>query len=458
MAARGDQLERRYAEWASTSAKLADEARRYLPGGDTRASAHYLPFPVFMCAGRGCRIEDVDGHEFVDFMNNFTSLIHGHAHAPTVRAVSEQVARGSAYAAPTESQIELARLICARVTSVEELRFTSSGSEATNMCMRAARAFTGKSRIIKIEGGYHGSHEIGEMSLVPFPGKSGPLERPETLPPDRSINASEVNDVITIPYNEVEIARDHLERYGDEAAALIVEPLLGSMGMIPADPDYLAALRQLTLEAEVLLIFDEVITLRLDPGGVQGRVGVVPDLTAMGKIIGGGLPIGAFGGRRDVIDVFNPERRDAIMHASTFSGNALSMAAGFAAMSDLREHDIARINALGDRLREGAQQAFASAGVRGCATGLGSIVGLHLRDAGIRHARDTLRGFAESGRALRLLHLGLLRRGIFSAPRGMLCVSTPMGEAEIESAIVALSEALDELRPVLAEECPKLLR
>lgn len=326
------------------------------------------------------------------------------------------------------------------------------------MTLRAARAFTGRQRIMKMEGGYHGSYELAEVSLVPFPNRAGPLEQPQPVPIDPSIPESALADTIPAPYNEPEIAVRLIEQHADELAAVIVEPVLGSMGMIPADRDYLAALRQFTLEAEVLLIFDEVITLRLDRAGVQGRVGVVPDLTAMGKIIGGGLPIGAFGGRRDVIDVFNPERRDAIMHASTFSGNALSMAAGFAAMSDLREGDIARINALGDRLREGAQQAFASAGVRGCATGLGSIVGLHLREGGIRHARDTLRGFAESGRALRLLHLGLLRRGIFSAPRGMLCVSTPMGEAEIESAIVALSEALEELRPVLAEEYPKLLR
>ena len=225
----GDALEQRYVEWAGTSAKLADEARRWLPGGDTRASAHFKPFPLFMSRGEGCRLWDVDGRELCDFMNNFTSLIHGHAHPPTVRAVSEQIVRGSAYAAPTESQIELARLICERVPSVEELRFTSSGSEATNMCLRAARAFTGRSRVAKIEGGYHGSHEIGEMSLLPLPGVAGPLERPETLPPDRSINGSEVRDVVTIPYNEIEIARDLIGRHADELAAVIMEPVLGSM-------------------------------------------------------------------------------------------------------------------------------------------------------------------------------------------------------------------------------------
>ena len=452
-----EELLTRYEDWAKSSARLHEEARRYLPGGDTRASAHYKPFPLFMSRGEGCRLWDVDGRELCDFMNNFTSLIHGHAHPPTVRAVSEQIARGSAYAAPTETQIELARMICERVPSVEELRFTSSGSEATNMCLRAARAFTGRSRIVKIEGGYHGSHEIGEMSLVPLPGKAGPLERPETLPPDRSINASEVRDVVTIPYNEIEIARELLGRHADELAAVIVEPVLGSMGMIPAAPEFLAALRELTLEHEVLLIFDEVITLRLGPGGVQSRIGVTPDLTAMGKIIGGGLPVGAFGGTREIVEVFNPHRRDTIMHASTFSGNALSMAAGIAALGDYGPEQVERINGLGDRLRAELNGAFAAAGIRGRATGLGSLLGLHLRDGEIRHARDTLRGIAESGRTMRLLHLGLLRRGVFMAPRGMLCISTPMGEDDIGAAAAAFADALAELRPALEDDCPNLL-
>ena len=453
----GDELRTRYEDWAKSSARLHEEASRYLPGGDTRASAHYEPFPLFMSRGEGCRLWDVDGRELCDFMNNFTSLIHGHAHPPTVRAVSEQITRGSAYAAPTESQIELARMICERVPSVDELRFTSSGSEATNMCLRAARAFTGRPRIVKIEGGYHGSHEVGEMSLVPLPGKSGPLERPETLPPDRSINASEVHDVVTIPYNEVGIARDLLAQHADEVAAVIVEPVLGSMGMIPAAKEFLATLRELTLEYGVLLIFDEVITLRLGPGGVQSRIGVMPDLTAMGKIIGGGLPVGAFGGRREIIEVFNPHRRDTIMHASTFSGNALTMAAGIAALGDYGPEQVERINGLGDRLRGDLNRAFADAGIRGTATGLGSILGLHLRTGEIRHARDTLRGIAESGRSMQLLHLGLLRRGLFMAPRGMLCISTAMGEPEIDTAAAAFADALVELRPALEEDCPNLL-
>ena len=453
-----EELEALYRAWTPRSAEIAEEACRYLPGGDTRASAHYRPYPAVMVGGEGCRIHDVDDHEYVDFMNNFTSLIHGHAHLPTVAAVSEQVTRGSALAAPTTSQVELARMICERVPSVDELRFTSSGSEATNMCVRGSRAFTGKPRIMKVEGGYHGSHEIGEMSLVPFPGKAGPIDDPSTLPPDRSVNASEVNDVVTTPFNRPETTAAQLERHGDEIAALIVEPMLGGMGMIPPEPGYLEELRRVTEEAEVLLVFDEVITLRLGFGGLQERCGVTPDLTAMGKIIGGGLPVGAFGGRRDVLELFNPNRPDSIMHASTFSGNALTMAAGLAALSHFGRDDVARLNRLGDRLRAGFEAVFERARVRGRATGIGSLVHLHLSDQPIRDARDSLAASMQAGRFPLLIHLGMLRRGIFAAPRQMYCVSTPMTETEVDRAAEMLGETLAELRPVLEDDYPNLLR
>jgi glutamate-1-semialdehyde 2,1-aminomutase len=447
-----------YKDWTRTSAKLAREARRYLPGGDTRSSAYYPPYPAFMTRGDGCCLWDVDGHEYIDFMNNFTSLIHGHAHPPTVAAVTEQIARGSAYAAPSESQLELARLLCERVPSVEELRFCSSGTEATGMCIRAARAHTGKSKVMKVEGGYHGSHELGEMSLVPLPGKAGPPDEPVTLAPDRSINGSEILDIITIPFNDADVARARLEEHADEVAALIVEPMLGGMGMVPPQPGYLAALRRLTEECEVLLVFDEVITLRLSSGGLQATSGVTPDLTAMGKIIGGGLPVGAFGGRREVLEIFNPDRTDAIMHASTFSGNALTMAAGCAALQDLSGDDFERINGLGDRLRAGFNAAFAGAGIRGQATGIGSLSHLHLWDGPIRNARDSIRGFMEGGRLPNLLHLGMLRRGIHPAGRQMYCISTPMREEHVDRAVEALAETLAEARPVVEQEFPNLVR
>lgn len=448
-----------YEESTKKSREWIERAREVFPGGDTRMSAHYAPYPVFMERGAGCRLVDVDGHEYVDFMNNFTSLIHGHAHPATVAAVSEQLSRGSAYAAPTASQVELGRAIVERVPSIERLRFTSSGSEATLMALRAARAFTGRQKVMKVEGGYHGSYELAEVSLVPRPRDCGPREQPVSLPIDASIPRSVLADTIVAPYNHPEIAARLIERHAAELAAVIVEPVLGSMGMLPATADFMSSLREATQRHGVLLVFDEVITLRLAPGGAQSLLGVVPDLTAMGKIIGGGLPIGGIGGREDVMQVFNPERRDAVMHASTFSGNPLSMAAGVATLAELDGDACVRLNVLGDRLRDGLNAAFRASPVRGQAIGRGSLLQLHLGDTALSDARDALACMrAAGGTAARLLHLGLLRRGVFAAARGMLCVSTPMGEDEIDAASAALADVLEELAPVLQQERPALLR
>ena len=450
-----DSLRAAYEAWTPRSRELIEQARKVFPGGDTRATAHYGPYPVFIESGSGCRVVDADGHEYVDFMNNFTSLIH--AHPGVVAAVAEQIRRGSAYAAPTRSQIELGRAICERVPSVDSLRFTSSGSEGTLMALRASRAVTGKPKIMKMEGGYHGSYDLAEVSLVPLPDLAGPLEAPVSVAPDRSIAPSALGDAVIAPFNEPELAADLIARHAEELACVIVEPIQGSMGMNPATPEFLRALREATSEHDVILVFDEVISLRTEYGGAQQHYGVTPDMTAMGKFIGGGLPVGAVGGRRDLLDVFNPERRDSIMHASTFSGNATTMAAGVAAMADLTPEVHRELNRLGQRLRDGCGRAVEAAGVPGRALGLGSLSNLVLSGREIRGPRDVLAAGVDAGPMSRLLHLGLLRRGVFTARIGMLCISTPMGEAEVDAAVAALRDALDELRPVIERERPRLL-
>lgn len=446
-----------YRNWSQKSEQLSRRARKVFPGGDTRASAHYGPYPLVMENALGCRLVDVDGHEIIDFMNNFTSLIHGHAHPAVVEAVSQQVASGSAYAAPSMNQIELAELIADRITSVEQLRFCSSGSEATLMALRCARAHTGRQKIMKMEGGYHGSYELAEVSLVPFPDKRGTLDHPASLPVDRSIPDSVLADTVVCPYNEPELAAALISEHGSELAAVIVEPVLGSMGMIPATAEFLRVLRSETEKLGIVLIFDEVITLRLSEGGTQSIHGVTPDLTGMGKIIGGGLPIGAIGGKRELMQIFSPDTSDNVFHASTFSGNALTMAAGFAAMSHFKDAEAKRLNWLGDKLREGFNLILHQNGIRGQALGLGSLTNLHLTDEPLHDSRDALVGMAAAGHISRLLHLGMLRRGIMSASRLMYCISTPMGEDEVAAAITALNETLTELRPFIKQERPGLL-
>jgi glutamate-1-semialdehyde 2,1-aminomutase len=452
-----DEVHARYRAWAPTSERLIEAARRNFPGGDTRMSAHYGPYPVFIEHASGCRMVDADGHEIVDFMNNFTSLLLGHANPAVVKAVAEQMQRGSAYAAPTRSQVALAEIIRARVGSVEQLRFTSSGSEATLMTLRCARAFTGKQKVMKMEGGYHGSYELAEVSLVPRHDRRGSLDAPNSLPIDKSFPDSVLGDVIVCPYNEPELARALIRKHADELAAVIVEPVLGSMGMIPATAEFLRALREATAAHDVVLVFDEVITLRVADGGAQAHYRVTPDLTAMGKIIGGGLPIGAFGGRTDLMRMFHPDEAEPVMHASTFSGNPISMAAGEAAMAQINPQLIAHVNGLGERLRAGFDDVFRKNGIRGQTTGLGSLANIHLTDAPPGNARDAVAGLARAGRINPLLHLSMLMRGVASASRLMYCTSAPMTAADIDYAVDALDDALRELKPGIARERADLL-
>lgn len=450
-------LVEKYQDWSSGSAEIMERSRKVFPGGDTRASAHFSPYPLVMERGEGCRLYDVDGHEFLDFMNNFTSLIHGHAHPATVKAITNQAPLGSAFAAPSRRQIELAELIVSRVPSIEQMRFCSSGSEATLMALRCSRAVTGRQKIMKMEGGYHGSYELAEVSLVPYPDLRGDIDHPNSTPVDKSFPDSVLNDTVVCPYNEPALARALINEHAGELAAVIVEPILGSMGMIPATTEFLQALRDETKRNGIVLIFDEVIALRQSSGGDQARHGVIPDLTCMGKIIGGGLPVGGIGGNKDLMQAFNPDADETVMHASTFSGNAMTMAAGLATLSDFDNEDARRINALGERLRNGFNGILNQHGIKGQATGSGSLSNILLSSEVIHDSRDAMQGMAAAGHIGALIHLGMLRNGVVSASRLMYCISTPMDDSHVDQAVTALNETLTELRPYIETERPGLL-
>ena len=447
-----------FREFSPQSAIVADRARKVFPGGDTRASDHYSPYPLTMKKAEGCILTDIDGNEILDCMNNFTSLIHGHAHPDIVDAVSRQAALGSAYAAPSMNQIELAELITERVSSIDKMRFCSSGTEGTLMALRCARAATGRQKIMKMEGGYHGSYELAEVSLVPLPDQRGDLEAPNSLAVDGSFPDSVLNDTVICPYNEPAMAKKLIGQHADDLAAVIVEPILGSMGMVSATTEFLNTLREETLKHGIVLIFDEVITLRVDMGGAQKVHGIEPDLSSMGKIIGGGLPVGGVGGKDELMQLFSPDSAHPVMHASTFSGNALTMAAGFAAMNAYSSSECARINEMADRLRKGFTRAFEQAGIKGQVTGMGSLSNLHFTDEPIHDARDSLTGMIAAGHVSRLLHLTMIRHGVMLASRLMCCVSTAMTDEHIERAITALNESLAEIRPFIENERPALMR
>jgi glutamate-1-semialdehyde 2,1-aminomutase len=428
----------RYVARTPRSAELNAEAKRSMPGGDTRSTAWFAPYPPFVAEGKGAFFADVDGNRYVELLNNYTSLIHGHAHPTVVEAIREQLGRGASFAAPHENTLRLSQMICERVESIERVRFANSGTEAVMMAVRVARAFTGRPLIAKAEGGYHGTWDDVQLSVAPLLEQAGPEERPAPVPDSPGLSPGAKNSTVLIPYNDVATATAILEPLGKRLAAVMVEPMQGAGGMVPAEQDYLDGLRELTRRLGALLIMDEVITFRLSPGGGQALYGITPDLTTIGKIIGGGLAVGAFGGRAEVMEVCNPSRPGAIPHYGTFNGNPATMAGGIASLELLTAAEYDRLNALGDRLRDGINALGAELGLAVCATGLGSLLNIHLLAGPIRRYRDVARGKPRG----RLLHLALLNEGLFPAARGLMATSTPMDEALIEEVLEAIRRAV----------------
>jgi glutamate-1-semialdehyde 2,1-aminomutase len=447
------ELEAAYRRRTPRSAALYAQAQRVLPGGDTRTTTYFSPYPSFIERAAGARLYDVDGNELLDCLNNYTALIHGHAFPPVVEAARRQLERGTAWAAPNEHAIRLAALICERVPSVARLRFTNSGTEATLLAIRAARAFTGRDGLVKIEGGYHGSHEAVAVSVTPDLSAAGPAGAPTSLPDGPGVTRGTLAATRIVPFNDAAALERTLAAGRGQIAAVILEPIMCSRGMIPAEPEYLRTVRELTRAYDVLLILDEVMTFRIDTGGAQAVYAVEPDLTTFAKIIGGGLPVGAFGGREDVMRVFDPAA-GAIHHGGTFNANPITMAAGLAAMQHLTPERIAYANRLGDVLREGLREVLDEQGLHGQVTGFGSLVGLHLTPQPVRDYRSA----ASAPHALReLLHLACLNRGLFVSPEGMLNTSTAMSEADVTEAVRAVQDALVALRPAIQAECPQLV-
>lgn len=444
-----------YTARTPASRELDRQAKGSLPGGDTRWATYYLPYPAYMVRGEGCALTDADGNRYLDFVNNYTSLVHGHAHPDITAAIQMQAAKSVVYGAPAEQQFQLADLITKRMPGVDSLRFTNSGTEASMMAMRAARAFTGRPIILKMDGGYHGSHDMAEVNITPdLSDNRLPIPRVEA----DGVPDSVLEAVAVARFNDLESVEEILKAGKDRIAAIITEPVMNTAGIILPKDDFLRGLRVLADQYGVLLIFDEVVTMRLHAGGYQGKTGVLPDLTALGKLIGGGLPVGAFGGRAEIMSQYDPARSNGFHHSGTFNGNPLTMAAGIASVKALTPQAIEHINQLGADLRQGIDDAFLEAGIYGHATGEGSLAYVHWTADRITSAADVVRWKQKTAELPRLLHLELLNQGIFAANRGLMNISTPMTDREIEQALEALRAALFTLKPYVAERVPHLLR
>ena len=428
-------------------------AKESMPGGDTRAASYYTPYPAYMTRGEGCFLYDYDENQYIDFLNNYTSLIHGHAHPATVGAIQEQAARGTVLGSAAEVTVEHAEMLCNRVPSFDSVRYCNSGTEATLLAMRAARAFTGRDIIIKMDGGYHGSHDYVQLNMQPDTTEEG-LPRPKLS--SRGVPAATLAGMLVAPFNDLDALRDMLRARSDEIAGIILEPALGAGGGVEPEPGYLQGVRQLADEFDVILIFDEIMTFRQDVGGFQATIGVTPDLTSIAKFIGGGLPLAAFGGRKEIMAPFDPTHPMTIPHNGTFNGNNITMAAGLATMKEYEADQVARVNELGQKLRNGLNVAFQAAGVGIRAVGSGSIIRIHWSDGKIRDARDAVAAQQRAQDLPGLLHLEMMNRGIFSAPRCQYAISTPMSEKEVDVAVDVMGQSLEIVMPYVREKTPHL--
>ncbi len=440
------QAEDLYRARTPRSRALDVEAQALLPGGDTRSGTHFQPYPSYMDAGHGTTLVDVDGNELLDFTFNSTSLIHGYAHPAITKAIDEQAKRGTAWNAPNASLLKLARLLCARVPSLELVRFCNSGTEANMHALKAARAFTGRDRILKMDGAYHGTYEGVELNLA------ASSSDPRPVPATGGVPRNAADNVLLAAFNDAESAATIIRAHRDELAAVVVTPILTRPSLGLPTPGYLEALRQVTRDNGVLLIFDEVISLRVSAGGAQERFGVLPDLTAMAKIIGGGLPVGAFGGRADVMRVFAHGDPPAVAHAGTFNGNPLTAAAGVAAIELLTSDAFAQLAKGGSRLHAGLQHVGERLGIGLEVTSAASLVSIDAPSS-VKSDRQQAANAAE---LLRLLQLALLTRGIKTS--GLLAVSTVTTDAEIDRLVATFADVLESFRPTIEAVAPLLLR
>jgi glutamate-1-semialdehyde 2,1-aminomutase len=400
-----DALVRAYRERTPGSAASFEAARRVLPGGETRAVTSYPPYPLIITEGHGARLTDADGHVYLDLVNNYTAMVHGSAFGPATEAVAGLLPQGYAFASPHPYQVALAELLAARVPSVQRVRFTNSGTEAALLAARIAARATGRRRLLMFDGAYHGS-------ATPFlPGSP---------------------DVVRVPWNDLDAVAALLGRPDHDVAAVFAEPFLGAGGVRPAAPGFLAGVAGLAREHEALFVLDEVQALRNGFGGEQGRLGLTPDLTLLGKIIGGGFPIGAVGGRADLLELTVASLTPGyVTHAGTFNGHLAAAVAGTMTLRYLDAAAIARLNDAAATLANRIAAGAASAGVPAEVTRAGSIMNVHLAGPG----------------QLADLHLALLLNGVYTTPRGMINLSTALTPGDLDDIAAAYATAFTMLRP-----------
>lgn len=436
-----DQLITTYRQQNPRSYELSVRARASMPGGNTRTGIYVDPFPLYARAGQGAFVTDVDDNTRLDFVNNATSLILGHAHADIVAALQARAAAGTAFFAPTELEIEWAELLKARMPSLERLRFCSSGTEAVMNALRVARAFTGRTRIAKFEGAYHGIDDPAMVSYMPPLGPDlGPEDAPASVLSSKGLAPGTAESVVVLPFNDAEGCARLLRRHASELAAVIIDPLSTATGLTLPLPGFLQSLRQETATLNIPLIFDEVVAFRLSSGGTQGAYGIRPDLTCLAKVIAGGTPAGAFGGREDIMSIYDPTQgKPGISQSGTYNGNPMVAVAGLATLQAMTEPVYAEINERTRTLGTELQATLSAAGIDASVVVAGSMFRIYfLPEAPVNYRQAAL----DSGEKHRWFSFWMLNHGIATRQGG--CLSVPMTGDDTD-------RLLDETRCALQE-------
>jgi glutamate-1-semialdehyde 2,1-aminomutase len=415
----------RFTDGNPASRRQFDEQARYMPGANSRSVLFYAPFPLTIAKGEGAALWDADGHRYADFIAEYTAGVYGHS-APEIRdAVIEAMKSGINLTGHNLLEGRLAKTICERFPQIEQLRFTNSGTEANLMALTAALRFTGRRKIVVFSGGYHGG-------VLGF----GDKPSPTTVP----------FDFLVLPYNDAQLASEQIQKHGPEIAAILVEPMQGASGCIPGRLDFLKALRDGATRVGALLIFDEVMTSRLAPHGLAHKLGIRSDLTTLGKYIGGGMSFGAFGGRADVMALFDP-RTGPLAHSGTFNNNVMTMAAGYAGLTKLFTPEAAGALAeRGEAMRARLDALCAKEGVAMQFTGVGSLMNAHFLSGEVRRVDDLA---VVDGRLRQLLFFHLLSQGIYASPRGFIVLSLPLADADIDRFAAAIGSFIGEYRTLL---------
>ena len=436
-------------ETQSHSAALYERARKVMPGGCSRNTVLRKPHPLYVEKGVGCYVTDVEGVIRIDYANNVASLIHGHAHPAVVEAVSAQLQKGTAFTLATEVEIEFAEHMCSRNVGFENIRFVNSGTEAVMGCLKAARAYTGRPKIAKVEGAYHGLYDYAEVSQTANPSNWGDAHNPTSVPVAYGTPESALRDVIIIPFNQPEQALEILNRHRDELACVLLDLMPHRVGLVPASQEFVRAIYDWTRENNALMVCDEVITFRSNYGGAQEWYDVQPDLTAMGKLIGGGFPVGALAGRQDVMSVMDPLADKVLFpHSGTFSANPVTMTAGLVSMALFDNIAVANLNRLAEVARTNISEAIQVADIPACVTGGGSMFRVHMK-AEIPTTYRAAYMTPKETKIIQALLDHLFDNGIIMINTCSGALSTAMTEKEIEVLTETLLTGFRKIKKLL---------